>query len=242
MIIAIGELNFNPLIDSLILMAEDKNELHEHNKNNQGSFLHKEGWGIAYLDQDQNWIIEKSPLPIYKDSKIDQCRNINTNLAILHVRKATKGIVSLENTHPFQQQDFVFCHNGGIHEEILHSPSFQPQGNTDSEKLFYSLLTEINHHPKIEDAIKINLNKYHNYSGINLFLANKSHSYIYIKKNNLKEYFQMKLGINKNFLIISSEILPNLPETKWQILEQDDLITINNQTKEFSIENTSNSQ
>ena len=60
---------------------------------------------------------------------------------IAHIRKATQGGVTIENTHPFIReiwgQNWVFAHNGNLKELPDMSESFcQPIGSTDSEAAF----------------------------------------------------------------------------------------------------------
>jgi len=67
---------------------------------------------------------------------------------IAHIRKATQGIVSLENTHPFQRElwgrYWVFAHNGNLPQfQPALDGSFLPVGNTDSERIFCWLLQSL---------------------------------------------------------------------------------------------------
>ena len=67
---------------------------------------------------------------------------------IAHVRKATYGKVSLQNTHPFTRElwgrHWVFAHNGDLHNYApnLHS-HFRPVGTSDSEQAFCWLMQEL---------------------------------------------------------------------------------------------------
>ncbi len=75
---------------------------------------------------------------------------IKTLLAIAHVRRKTRGEVSLENTHPFAREmwgrHFVFAHNGTVKNlRKLALGRFQPVGRTDSEHAFCALLGALEH-------------------------------------------------------------------------------------------------
>ncbi|MCW5623604.1 MAG: class II glutamine amidotransferase, partial [Burkholderiales bacterium] len=64
---------------------------------------------------------------------------------IAHIRKATRGAVALENTHPFQRElwgrYWVFAHNGTLENfEPGCCGRFRPVGGTDSEAAFCDLL------------------------------------------------------------------------------------------------------
>ena len=239
MLIAIGNVNMNSLIEGTLLMANDKNRIHELNKKKgQGSWKHQDGWGVAYLDQKNEWKIEKSIRSLNKDSKINKFREIKTNLAIIHIRKKMGSETSLVNTHPFLKEikkkgQFVFCHNGWIEDEIKYSSKFDPEGDTDSERLFYSILTDLKK-TKIENSIRKNFKRYKKLNGTNIIFASKDSSHIAIRTNKFPKYYQMYLGKKEDLIVISSEEFP-LRDVKWQPLEQEDIVNINNKDLTYSI-------
>jgi len=103
---------------------------------------HSDGFGIAFF--------EGRGVRIFRDnhaasqSPIADCvkqYNIKSLNVIAHIRKATQGGVTIENTHPFIReiwgQNWVFAHNGNLKELPDMSESFcQPIGSTDSEAAF----------------------------------------------------------------------------------------------------------
>ena len=66
-------------------------------------------------------------------------------------RRATVGIQSIENTHPFHNGRWIFAHNGTVPNfdlvrdkmlpEIDHFYRDEIRGTTDSEHVFYYILT-----------------------------------------------------------------------------------------------------
>ena len=87
MLIAIGEVNVPLLIEGAIMMARDVNSTHELNeKQGPGSWKHGDGWGVAYLDSNNKWVVKKSTKPIYDDPEIEELRKIKTNLLIVEVK------------------------------------------------------------------------------------------------------------------------------------------------------------
>ena len=119
-----------------------------------GGLIHKNksGWGIAYR-QDRDAILIKEPSPA-SDSvwvRFIESHPISTGTAIAHVRYATAGEPSYENTHPFTRElggrNHVFAHNGSLPNiwQQLHLPpgGFQPIGETDSEYAFCCLLERL---------------------------------------------------------------------------------------------------
>jgi predicted glutamine amidotransferase len=107
---------------------------------------HADGWGLALYEGNaarsflEPSACSNSPLATYVKNN-----PIKTLLAIAHVRKKTRGRVSLENTHPFVRElwgrHFVFAHNGTIKGvSKFELGRFRPIGDTDSEIAFCALL------------------------------------------------------------------------------------------------------
>lgn len=119
---------------------------------------HGDGWGLAlYEGNAVRTFLEpraaaSSPLASYVRQN-----PIKTLLAIAHVRKRTRGVVSLANTHPFVRElwgrTFTFAHNGTV-RGVRKWPTgrFEPIGNTDSEYAFCALLSALQkkfaHYPR----------------------------------------------------------------------------------------------
>jgi glutamine amidotransferase len=108
---------------------------------------HRDGWGLASFDPNGNGV------HIYKEQKAAAFSPVAAELADLdlkslyslaHIRKATQGVVVLENCHPFHRtwcgEDWVFAHNGDLKCEIPLGEYYQPVGNTDSEAAFCWIL------------------------------------------------------------------------------------------------------
>ncbi|CAM3813426.1 class II glutamine amidotransferase [Avibacterium endocarditidis] len=103
---------------------------------------HSDGFGIAFF--------EGKGVRIFRDnqaghsSPIADCvkqYHIKSFNVIAHIRKATQGEVTIENTHPFIREiwgeNWVFAHNGNLTSFPDMSESFcQPIGSTDSEAAF----------------------------------------------------------------------------------------------------------
>jgi len=114
---------------------------------------HPHGWGIAYyLTGEPEPHRIRSVESAHTDDRFERVSEfLTSNAVVAHVRKATVGELSIENTHPFKYEGWVFCHNGtlfGFEEvkDVIHqrvNPRFLPmlQGSTDSETLFYLVLT-----------------------------------------------------------------------------------------------------
>lgn len=110
---------------------------------------HSDGFGIAFFEDKacrlfvDNQSAVESPIA-------DLIRNypIKSRNVIAHIRKATQGKITLENSHPFIRElwgrHWIFAHNGDLHHfDPALSGHFTPVGNTDSEQAFCYLLDQM---------------------------------------------------------------------------------------------------
>lgn len=110
---------------------------------------HRDGWGIAFYE-GRGCRLFHDPLSSV-DSEIARFikrYSIKSRIVISHVRKANRGKVCLENTHPFMRElwgnSWVFAHNGQL-KGIKKFPlkHYRPIGTTDSEHAFCWMLDQV---------------------------------------------------------------------------------------------------
>lgn len=243
MIVASGNVDVAKIIESAVLMAKDENSLHELNeKKGLGSCLHPDGWGAAYLNKKGKFIVKKSTAAIFEDAEVKKLYPLATNFLIVHVRKKAGSEISLKNTHPFKTKhsllgECVFCHNGHIEDDITFDAKYKPRGKTDSERLFYSILSDITEKSddKIAATIQKNLQKYTKTQGTNVILAAKEITYVAAGKNQAPRYYGLALGQGKNVMLISSEKLKTFDDISWKYILPGEVIIIHNGAAQFSI-------
>lgn len=110
---------------------------------------HSDGFGIAFFEDkacrlfvDNQSAVESPIAELIRNYPI-KSRNV-----IAHIRKATQGKITLENSHPFIRElwgrQWIFAHNGDLHgfDPVL-TGKFTPVGNTDSERSFCYLLDQL---------------------------------------------------------------------------------------------------
>lgn len=241
-IVASGKIDVQKLLDSITLMARDQNSVHELNQPGPGSWVHADGWGIAYLEKGKFKII-KSPKNIAEDQGSISSLKLSTKLLIAHVRRKAGSEIALENTHPFkathpQLGECVFCHNGCIEDEIgFNAATYKLQGKTDSERLFYALLSEIQepNDAHVAATIRKGLKKYTKTKGSNIVLSTKEKTFIAMRKNEYPKYYGLVLGKGNDFIIISSEKLKTFPDIYWESLQPGEVVAINNGTTQYII-------
>lgn len=107
---------------------------------------HKDGWGIA-LHTSAGCRLYTDFLPSIDSPLAAQFKQnpIKAKNVVAHIRKATQGRISLENSHPFTRelwgQTWSFAHNGDLKLFNPNPSLYAPWGDTDSERAFCHLLS-----------------------------------------------------------------------------------------------------
>lgn len=117
------------------------------------SDIHKDGWGIAVLDEDSPRLIREH-LAANKSEEAGKLLSspLCSSLLISHIRRATIGDVDNRNAHPFVKRDitgrsWTLAHNGTIFEgDILNRYYYTQNGTTDSERILLYLIDQIDRH------------------------------------------------------------------------------------------------
>ncbi len=235
MVVAAGNLDMTKIVDSMILVAKDQTRDHELNKEKgRGSWDHPDGWGAAYIKEGK-WVFKKSLEPFYDDPRAHELKKLDTNFIILHVRKKTKGVTARENTHPFHQDEFVFCHNGTVEDEIEFSPKYELKGGTDSEALFYSILSDLEHNDNFHFTTK-KIQNFEKSSGSNIVLSSTNQTIIGVNFTTYAGYYKMRIARDNDFVLISSERLPEFDYLTWEDIYNGEILVLDHNTLQVSRE------
>ena len=100
---------------------------------------HDSGWGMAVYERpDSEPRLVRFPHAAHADGDFVAATELRGRIFNVHVRRATMGGLTLENTHPFCLGNYSFGHNGTVLEFTrLRLPGVQDAtGDTDSEQLF----------------------------------------------------------------------------------------------------------
>jgi glutamine amidotransferase len=220
MLVAVGDVGMSPLVDALVAMASGK------------ALKHGDGWGAAWR-AGRGWKLVRSVKPCYEDEKIVGLGTVKSDLAVMHARKASRGAVSLENTHPFKQGSWIFCHNGEVKDEMELDAKFKPKGDTDSERLFYYILSSLEEGKEVA-SIRNALDGLKDYNGADFILSNMKKVYVVIKFTEDPSYFSMHLGEKNGSVVVSSEVLPGLG-MRWTSLPDGSIVEIDASTGGYKI-------
>jgi len=144
------------------------------------------GWGLAWFHDGQPEI-RKEPAPAHKSDNLNALldKRISSNIFIGHVRYATWGARTVENTHPFRHdlhgRPVVFAHNGTL-RDLPEPAHFRARGQTDSEQALCLLLSWMQEEkvafsdfPQIEQWLR-RLNRH---GEMNLLFSNGSELFAY---------------------------------------------------------------
>jgi glutamine amidotransferase len=110
---------------------------------------HGDGWGIGFYEgRGYRAFHDPDASAESEIARFIQHYSIKSEIVLSHIRKANRGRICLENTHPFARelwgQTWSFAHNGqlrGIKKRpLVH---YCPVGATDSEYAFCWLLDQV---------------------------------------------------------------------------------------------------
>jgi glutamine amidotransferase len=113
-----------------------------------------DGFGLGWYNKEirEEPALFRSINPAWNDPNLHYNASfIQSNCFLAHIRAATHGAVSIENTHPFHYREFLMMHNGGIPQfdrikkrliDALNEESFNwITGQTDTQYFFALMMT-----------------------------------------------------------------------------------------------------
>ena len=212
-----------------ILFQEKLSLVNQCKNAKYGISVNMDGCGVAwYVPFKKTPAIYRSMYPMCNDRNIASIADHTRSTCFIgHIRAATQGIVCVNNCHPFHYDNLTFCHNGNIDnfdkskrrlfDEFFLTRDISPNGNTDSELLFWLCILYYKKSGNELLALKntIETIKEWNLEGSHSFcLTNGNTLFVARTKNMVKRecptlfYYSNKTGI-----IVSSE--PCNGDDKW---------------------------
>jgi glutamine amidotransferase len=118
------------------------------------SHRNPDGAGIGVFGADGAPRIDKQPMAAWDDTEFaSAARELRGTTFVAHVRHASTGAHTTANTHPFEQNGRLFAHNGvvqGLDQLDARLAELGAaglvRGDTDSERVFALITTEITRH------------------------------------------------------------------------------------------------
>jgi predicted glutamine amidotransferase len=111
-----------------------------------------DGSGIGFFDPTGTPVLDKQPEAAFRDEGFARvARRARSETFVAHVRYATMGGATVENTHPFTMRGRIMAHNGGFGDvprldEQLGRYSGLVLGDTDSERYFALITQQVDAH------------------------------------------------------------------------------------------------
>jgi predicted glutamine amidotransferase len=118
-----------------------------------------DGVGLGIFRDDGTPEVHKAPVAAYRDAAFArEARELRSATFIAHIRYASTGGLTPENTHPFAQHDRLLAHNGVIGDlprldDHLGTAMELVHGDTDSERLFALITSRAEQTGDVGEAI-----------------------------------------------------------------------------------------
>lgn len=111
-----------------------------------------DGFGVGWYNKRNEPGLFKDAMPAWNDKNLHEiCSQTQAHIFMAHVRASTNGSVQRNNSHPFKYKNWLFQHNGDVHNfstikralQFDIAPDLYPEieGTTDSETCFYLAMT-----------------------------------------------------------------------------------------------------
>ncbi len=139
-------------------LVKSQNALMAQSRSDMQGYAHGHGWGVADYPNGVPMIEKQVWAAFHGEHFSRKAARVYAKTVVAHVRRATVGGTSIENTHPFNHGRWIFAHNGTVpnfdevrlrlleHMDPLHRSHIS--GTTDSEHIFRYLLSLFLRHPE----------------------------------------------------------------------------------------------
>jgi predicted glutamine amidotransferase len=186
---------------------------------------HDSGWGMAVYERADGGqpTLVRFPEAAHIDHEFVRATELRGRIFNVHVRRATMGELSLENTHPFCLGNYTLGHNGTIvrYPRLLEPGMRRPEGDTDSEHLFNRLMHEFDPGAPVESLHDTLLTTVHcsPFSGLNVLFCDGEKLFAY-----RLGMFELHWLARPGQLLVASEQVTDEPG--WHSVQQDVLLTL----------------
>lgn len=185
---------------------------------------HDSGWGMAvyeHADGGEPRLV-RFPEAAYADGDFERTTAMRGRIFNVHVRRATIGGLTMENTHPFCLGDYSFSHNGTIlrFSTLLDDGVRPPIGNTDSEHFFNFLMQDLDPGDvagSLRRAVRAVIQR-SPFSGVNVLFSEGERLYAY-----RLGIFELHWLARPGQLFVASE---RITGEAWHSVQDDVLLTL----------------
>jgi predicted glutamine amidotransferase len=186
---------------------------------------HDSGWGMAVHERGgggQPQLV-RFPEAAHADDGFVRATELRGRIFNVHVRRATMGELSLENTHPFCLGNYTLGHNGTIvrYPRLLEPGMRPPEGDTDSEHLFNRLMHDFDP-ARPAESLRATMRivvECSPFSGLNVLFSDGDKLFAY-----RLGLFELHWLARPGQLMVASEQVTDEPG--WHSVQQDVLLTL----------------
>lgn len=175
---------------------------------------HRDGWGFVSFISGSPRYYGRSPMPAYLDPSYDAAlremvKVRGPNIAIAHVRAASRGKPAIANTHPFIVDQVVLAHNGTV-QGFVPKSTRRPRGDSDSELLAIALAERYDEKGDLLGAMRSLIKEElagHEFSGL-VLLASDGRSLVGYRdyaREDRAWYYDLKLARCGDFVMLYQE-------------------------------------
>jgi predicted glutamine amidotransferase len=186
---------------------------------------HDSGWGMAVYERPEGAEpqLVRFPEAAHADGEFKAATELRGRIFNVHVRRATMGELTPENTHPFCLGSYTLGHNGTIvrYPRLLRPEMRRPQGDTDSEHLFNLLMHDFDDGDPVaclretmRRAVECSP-----FSGLNVLFSDGEKLFAY-----RLGLFELHWMARPGQLLVASEQVTDEPG--WHSVQQDVLLTL----------------
>jgi len=185
---------------------------------------HDSGWGMAVYGRADGLDprVVRFPQAAYGDGDFRGATAMKGRIFNVHVRRATMGGLTAENTHPFCLGSYSFGHNGTImrYPRLLETRVKRPAGDTDSEAFFNFLMAHYDCGDPIGSlrrAIRTTVER-SPFSGLNFLFSDGDRLFAY-----RLGLFELHWLHRPGQLLVASE---KVTDERWHTVQQDVLLVL----------------
>ena len=186
---------------------------------------HDSGWGMSVYkraDGEEPKCL-RFPEAAFEDDDFVGATEMRGRIFNVHVRRATMGGLTPENTHPFCLGPYSFCHNGTLmrYPKLLEPDVMKPKGETDSEAFFNFLMRDFDDGDPtrcLRQAVRTLIER-SPFSGINFLFSDGAKLYAY-----KLGIFELHWAARDGSLVVSSERITK--GDAWHSVQDDVLLLL----------------
>ena len=185
---------------------------------------HDSGWGMAVYERTDGDAPRcvRFPEAAYSNGEFEEATDLRGRIFNVHVRRATMGGLTLENTHPFCMGNYSFCHNGTIlrYTRLIEDGVRPVHGQTDSVHFFNFLMRDFDPGDatgSVRRAVAAVAQR-SEFSGVNFLLSDGERLFAY-----RLGIFELHWATRPGQLLVASE---RMTAETWHAVRQDVLLTL----------------